>query len=56
MEKAVACMKRHGTLDDTVERARHYAALACDALAIFPQGKMKEALLGVADFCVERAY
>lgn len=56
LEKAVACMKRHGTLDDTVERARHYAALARDAMAVFPQGTMKEALLDVADFCVERAY
>jgi len=56
LKKAVACMKRHGTLDDTMERARHYTALAHDALAIFPQGTVKEALLGVADFCVERAY
>jgi octaprenyl-diphosphate synthase len=56
LEKAVAYMKRHGTLDDTVERARHYTTLARDALAVFPQGTMKEALLGVADFCVERAY
>ena len=56
LEKAVACMKSHGTLDDTVERARHYAALARDALAVFPQGTTKDALLDVADFCVERAY
>ena len=56
LEKAVTCMKRHSALDDTVERARHYAALACGALAVFPRGEMKEALLGVADFCVERAY
>jgi octaprenyl-diphosphate synthase len=56
LEKAVACMKRHGTLDDTMERARHYTALAHDALAVFPQGTAKEALLGVADFCVERDY
>jgi len=56
LEKAVACMKRHGTLDDTMERARHYAAIARGALAVFPQGTAKEALLGVVDFCVERAY
>ena len=56
LEKAVACIKRHSALDDTVERARHYAALSRGALAVFPRGEMKEALLGVADFCAERAY
>ena len=43
-------------VEDGGDRARHYTTLARDALAVFPQGTMKEALLGVADFCVERAY
>ena len=31
-------MRRHRALDDTIERARHYGAIARDALALFPDG------------------
>ena len=34
-------MRRHRALDDTIERARHYGAMARDALALFPSGAMK---------------
>ena len=43
-------MKACGALEDTVERARHYGAMARDALAIFPQGPMKDALIETVDF------
>ena len=36
LEEAVAIMRRHRALDDTIERARHYGAIARDALALFP--------------------
>ena len=36
LEKAIAIMRRHRALEDTVERARHYGAMARDALALFP--------------------
>ena len=36
LDKAIAIMRRHRALDDTVERARHYGAMARDALALFP--------------------
>ena len=52
LEHAVAIMKACGALEDTVERARHYGAMARDALAIFPQGPMKDALIETVDFCV----
>src|SRR5690349_13637828 len=36
LDQAVAIMRRHRALDDTLERARHYGAIARDALALFP--------------------
>ncbi len=56
LEKAIAILRQHGALDDTVERARHYGAMAKDALAIFPSSPMKEALVAVVDFCISRAH
>ncbi len=49
-------LARHRALEDTVERARHYGAIAKDALALFPEGESKQALVEVVDFCVARAY
>jgi len=49
-------MRRHRALDDTLERARHYGAIARDALALFPKAPMKQALLEAVDFCIARAH
>ena len=54
LETAIAIMRRHRALEDTIERARHYGAMARDALALFPRSEMKGALLGAVDFCVGR--
>lgn len=54
--EAQKLIRSHGALDDTIARARHYAAVAKDALAIFPNDPIKDALEEVIDFCVERAY
>jgi octaprenyl-diphosphate synthase len=43
-------------LNDTVERARYYARRAIDALAPFPSGRAKSALIEAAEFAVARAY
>ena len=56
LEQAIELMKQHGALDDTVERARHYGAVARDGLAIFPDSDEKAILLEVIDFCIERAH
>lgn len=53
---ALALMEKHGSLHDTVLRARHYGAIARDALGIFPDGPIKTALDEVIDFCIERAH
>jgi octaprenyl-diphosphate synthase len=56
LEQAITIMRRHRALDDTIERARHYGAIARDALALFPNGAMKQALLDAVDFCIARAH
>jgi octaprenyl-diphosphate synthase len=56
LEQATAIMRRHRALEDTIERARHYGAMARDALALFPGSAMKEALLETVDFCIARAH
>ncbi|GJD96215.1 polyprenyl synthetase family protein [Methylobacterium iners] len=56
LDAALAILRRHRALEDTTERARHYGAMARDALALFPNGPTKSALLQVVDFCIARAH
>jgi octaprenyl-diphosphate synthase len=56
LEAAHATMRKHRALEDTVERAKHYGAMARDALEIFPASPWKEALGDVVDFCIARAH
>ncbi len=56
LARAVELMNRHGSLRDTVERAKHYGAIARDALGIFPDHPIKRALLELVDFSISRGY
>jgi octaprenyl-diphosphate synthase len=56
LEFAIATMHRHRGLEDTVERARHYGAMARDALELFPASAWKVALIDVVDFCIDRVH
>jgi len=56
LSRAIELMTSHNALHDTVERARHYGAIAKDALAIFPDDDYRKALTGIVDFCINRAY
>jgi octaprenyl-diphosphate synthase len=56
LERAISYMTKYGALDDTIRRANHYGAMACDALAIFPDSAAKSALLDAVEFCVRRAH
>lgn len=53
---AMALMKKHDTIEDTIDRARHYGAIARDALGIFRDCPMKDAMLEAIDFAIDRAY
>ncbi|MFV3076500.1 polyprenyl synthetase family protein [Niveispirillum fermenti] len=56
LDRAIALMNKHNTLRDSVERARHYASVARDALGLFPSSPVKRALLEVLEFVVDRDY
>lgn len=51
---ALGLIKKYGSLADTITRARHYGTIARDALAPLPDTPLKDALLEVIDFCIER--
>lgn len=56
LEAAIALLRKHRALEDTIERARHYGAMARDALELFPASEWKIALNQVVDFCIDRAH
>ncbi len=56
LQHALSLLERHGTLHDTLERARHYGAVARDALGLFADGAVKHAMLEAVDFAIERAH
>ena len=56
LDLAIGLMNRHDALTDSVDRARHYGAIARDALGIFDDSPTKEAFNELIDFCIDRAY
>jgi octaprenyl-diphosphate synthase len=56
LEVALGLMAKHRALEDTIKRARHYGAIAKDALALFPDSVMKAALEETVEFCIARAH
>ena len=56
LERAIALMDKHRALADAIERARHYGAVARDALDLFPDSPEKRALIEAIDFCVDRVH
>ena len=56
LEHAIELMNKHDALKDSVERARHYGAIAKDALGIFADCPEKEAFHELIEFCIRRPY
>jgi len=56
LDTAIALMARHHAIEDTVGRARHYGAIANDALALVPSSAVKTALEEAVAFCIGRAH
>jgi octaprenyl-diphosphate synthase len=56
LETAIGLMTKHRALEDTIRRAEHYGAIACDALALFPASAMKQALEEAVEFCTARTH
>jgi len=53
---ATDLIRRHGAVEATRERARHFAERACDALSIFPDSRARQAMVEAARFAVSRGY
>jgi octaprenyl-diphosphate synthase len=55
LDEAISLMAKHRAIEDTIQRARHYGAIAKDALALFPDSPMKSALEEAVEFCIARS-
>jgi len=56
LQHAIALMRRHRAIEDTIARARHFGSVARDALAPFADSPHKAALLDAVDFCIGRVH
>ena len=56
LDTAVGLMTQHRSIEDTIQRARHYGEIAIDALALAPESAVKQALLEAVEFCIARAH
>ncbi|WP_295556361.1 polyprenyl synthetase family protein [uncultured Hyphomicrobium sp.] len=56
LEHAIGLMKKHKTIETTLDRARSYGSIARDGLAIFPESSERAAMQDVIDFCIARAH
>ncbi len=56
LEQAKGLLQKYHTVDDTIERARHYGQRAIDAIGHFPASDAKAALTETVEFAIARAY
>ncbi len=56
LAEAIRLLVKHGAIDDTIARARHYGAIARDALGLFRDKPEAGALLDVVGFVTARAH
>jgi octaprenyl-diphosphate synthase len=56
LETAIGLITKHRAIEDTIKRAQHYGSIAKDALALFPDSAMKQALEEAVEFCTARTY
>ncbi|MFN4311920.1 MAG: polyprenyl synthetase family protein [Ferrovibrio sp.] len=54
-QQALAYMERHGAIQETLARARHYGQKAHQALGLFAPGAVRDAMAEAVDFAIERA-
>jgi octaprenyl-diphosphate synthase len=56
LERAMRLVERRGALAETLRRAQGYAAEAAAALSLFPDGKLRRALVETASFTTTRGF
>lgn len=54
LERGIALVRERQGLADTINRAKHYGAVAGDALDGLPASPQKDALLDAVAFCIDR--
>lgn len=54
LERGIALVRERQGLADTIGRAQHYGAVACDALDGLPASPQKDALLDAVAVCIDR--
>ena len=55
-EKALVIIKKYNCIEDTINRARHYANIAKDSLGIFNSTKYKDNLINLTESSLNRFY
>jgi len=56
LNHAISLVEQTGAIRETLRRAHGYANAACKAIEHLPKSDIHDALVAVAEFCVERAY
>lgn len=56
LQRAISYIEQTGAISDARGQAQRYARQACRAIQILPSTPLREALSGVAEFCVQRGY
>jgi octaprenyl-diphosphate synthase len=56
LAEAIALMRRHNAIEETIERACLYGKEARDALHVFPKSEARTALLDAIDFSISRMH
>ncbi len=56
LQRAIDILRSRGALRETVERARLYGERARRALEPFPCSPARDAMLGLVEFCISRAF
>ena len=56
LEHAMRLFRSHGIFAESKLRARFYGNAACEALAVFPPGELREAMLRIVEFTIERDF
>ena len=53
-DKAMLIIKKHNCINDTIDRARHFANVAIDSLGIFENNKYKDSLMSLITTSLKR--
>ncbi len=56
IDEVLAIMAEHKSLDYAMDRAKHEAQKAVDAIALLPESEYKKALISLAYLSVDRTY